>query len=259
MKLLLAEDEPSLSRAVQVLFERNGYSVDPVFDGETALDAISNGIYDAAILDIMMPKKDGLEVLKAVRQAGNRIPVLLLTAKAEVDDKVLGLDTGANDYLTKPFSVQELLARIRAMLRTQSIDRESATLSRGNISLNRTTFEVTSSTGSFRLSNKEFQMLEMLLCIPGHPLPAECFMERIWKNETPDPALRIQHRCRSRCRRAPASLRPLLPLRPFKKFCHRRLRHRARHCESHREYPPWTDPGDHSRWESADHRGGLPG
>ena len=163
MKLLLAEDEPSLSRAVQVLLERNGYSVDPVFDGETALDAISNGIYDAAILDIMMPKKDGLEVLKAVRQAGNRIPVLLLTAKAEVDDKVLGLDTGANDYLTKPFSVQELLARIRAMLRTQSIDRESATLSRGNISLNRTTFEVTSSTGSFRLINKEFQMLEMLL------------------------------------------------------------------------------------------------
>ena len=156
MKLLLAEDEPSLSRAVQVLLERNGYSVDPVFDGETALDAISNGIYDAAILDIMMPKKDGLEVLKAVRQAGN----------------------------------QELLARIRAMLRTQSIDRESATLSRGNISLNRTTFEVTSSTGSFRLSNKEFQMLEMLLCSPGHPLPAECFMERIWKNE-PDMEVNI--------------------------------------------------------------------
>ena len=190
MKLLLAEDEPSLSRAVQVLLERNGYSVDPVFDGETALDAISNGIYDAAILGIMMPKKDGLEVLKAVCQAGNRIPVLLLTAKAEVDDKVLGLDTGANDYLTKPFSVQELLARIRAMLRTQSIDRESATLSRGNISLNRTTFEVTSSTGSFRLSNKEFQMLEILLCSPGHPLPAECFMERIWKNE-PDMEVNI--------------------------------------------------------------------
>lgn len=190
MKLLLAEDEPSLSRAVQVLLERNGYSVDPVFDGETALDAISNGIYDAAILDIMMPKKDGLEVLKAVRQAGNRIPVLLLTAKAEVDDKVLGLDSGANDYLTKPFSVQELLARIRAMLRTQSVDLESATLSLGNISLNRTTFEVSSPTGSFRLSNKEFQMLEMLLCSPNHPLPAERFMERIWKNE-PDMEVNI--------------------------------------------------------------------
>ena len=190
MKLLLAEDEPSLSRAVQVFLERNGYSVDPVFDGEAALDAISNGIYDAVILDIMMPKKDGLEVLKTVRQAGNRIPVLLLTAKAEVDDKVLGLDTGANDYLTKPFSVQELLARIRAMLRTQGIDQESATLSLGNISLNRTTFEVTSPTGSFRLSNKEFQMLEMLLCSHSHPLPAERFMERIWKNE-PDMEVNI--------------------------------------------------------------------
>lgn len=190
MKLLLAEDEHSLSRAVQVLLERNGYSVDPVFDGEAALEAISKGIYDAAILDIMMPKKDGLEVLKAVRQAGNRIPILLLTAKAEVDDKVLGLDSGANDYLTKPFSVQELLARIRAMLRTLGSDMGSSTLSRGNISLNRTTFEVSSPTGSFRLSNKEFQMLEMLFCSPDHPLPAGRFMERIWKNE-PDMEVNI--------------------------------------------------------------------
>lgn len=190
MKLLLAEDEHSLSRAVQVLLERSGYSVDPVFDGEEALNAISNGIYDAAILDIMMPKKDGLEVLRAVRQAGNMIPVLLLTAKAEVDDKVLGLDSGANDYLTKPFSVQELLARIRAMLRTQTGDPAAATLSLGNISLNRTTFEVSSPTGSFRLSNKEFLMLDMLLCSSNHPLPTERFMERIWKNE-PDMEVNI--------------------------------------------------------------------
>lgn len=190
MKLLLAEDEPSLSRAVQVLLERNGYSVDPVFDGEEAFRAISDGIYDAAILDIMMPKKDGLEVLKAVRRTGNRIPVLLLTAKAEVNDKVLGLDSGANDYLTKPFSVQELLARIRAMMRSQGGDPESSVLSLGNISLDRTTFEVSSPTGSFRLSNKEFQMLEMFLCSPGHPLLDKLFLERIWKNE-PDMEVNI--------------------------------------------------------------------
>ncbi len=190
MKLLLAEDEPSLSRAVQVLLERNGYSVDPVFDGEEALLAISNGIYDAAILDIMMPKRDGLEVLKAVRQEGNRIPVLLLTAKAEVDDKVLGLDCGANDYLTKPFAFQELLARIRAMLRNQTGSEESSKLSMGNITLDRNTCEVSSPTGSFRLSNKEFQMLEMLLCSKNHPLPDKRFLERIWKNE-PDMEVNI--------------------------------------------------------------------
>ena len=190
MKLLLAEDEQSLSRAIQVLLERNGYSVDPVFDGEEALNAISNGIYDAAILDIMMPKMDGLEVLKAVRQAGNRIPILLLTAKAEVDDKVLGLDSGANDYLTKPFSVQELLARIRAMLRSQTGTEESLKLSKGNITLNRSNYEVSSPTGSFRLSNKEFQMLEMLLCSVNHPLPESRFLERIWNNE-PDMEVNI--------------------------------------------------------------------
>ena len=190
MKLLLAEDEHSLSRAVQVLLERSGYSVDPVFDGEEALAAVSNGIYDAAILDIMMPKKDGLEVLREIRQSGNMIPILLLTAKAEVDDKVLGLDTGANDYLTKPFSVQELLARIRAMLRTQIMDQKTSILSYGNISLNRMTFEMRSATGSFRLSNKEFQMLEMFLCSPGHPLSSSRFLERIWSDE-PDMEVNI--------------------------------------------------------------------
>ena len=111
MKLLLAEDEPSLSRAVQVLLERNGYSVDPVFDGETALDAISNGIYDAAILDIMMPKKDGLEVLKAVRQAGNRIPVLLLTSRtlfntASVGNIISGIPKRSNSPFSDRFHPQ---------------------------------------------------------------------------------------------------------------------------------------------------------
>ena len=113
MRLLLAEDERSLSRAVTVLLRKNNYEVDPVYDGEEALDYLGSGNYDGAILDIMMPKRDGIDVLRQLRQRGSRLPVLLLTAKSEVDDKVLGLDSGANDYLTKPFASQELLARIR--------------------------------------------------------------------------------------------------------------------------------------------------
>ena len=117
MKLLFAEDERSLSRAVVHILEKNCYSVDAVYDGETALEYLENGDYDGVILDIMMPKLDGISVLKTLRSRGNQVPVLMLTAKAEIDDKVLGLDTGANDYLTKPFDTKELLARIRAMTR----------------------------------------------------------------------------------------------------------------------------------------------
>ena len=120
MRLLLAEDEKSLSRAVTVLLRKSNYEVDSVYDGEEALAYLSSGNYDGAILDIMMPKVDGIEVLRQLRGRGSRLPVLLLTAKAEVDDKVLGLDSGANDYLTKPFASQELLARIRAMTREQT-------------------------------------------------------------------------------------------------------------------------------------------
>lgn len=120
MRILLAEDERSLSRAVIALLEKNNYSADAVYDGQEALEYLEAGNYDALILDLMMPKMDGLTVLRTLREQGNPIPVLILTAKSEVDDKVLGLDTGANDYLTKPFSTQELMARIRAMTRSQA-------------------------------------------------------------------------------------------------------------------------------------------
>ena len=115
MRLLLAEDEKSLSRAVTVLLRKSNYEVDSVYDGEEALAYLSSGNYDGAILDIMMPKVDGIQVLRQLRGRGSRLPVLLLTAKAEVDDKVLGLDSGANDYLTKPFHLDELAARIRSL------------------------------------------------------------------------------------------------------------------------------------------------
>ena len=180
MRILFAEDEHSLSRAVTALLEKNNYSVDPVYDGQEALAYLEAGNYDALILDIMMPKLDGLEVLRRLRQAGNPIPVLLLTAKSEVADKVTGLDTGANDYLTKPFSTAELMARIRAMTRSRTGGQVTSRLTLGNITLDQTTFELSSPYGSFRLANKEFQMMELLLRNPRQLIPTERFVERIW-------------------------------------------------------------------------------
>lgn len=179
MRLLLAEEERSLSRAVTVLLRKNHYEVDPVYDGEEALDYLSTGNYDGAILDIMMPKADGIEILRRLRAGGSRLPVLLLTAKGEVEDKVLGLDSGANDYLTKPFAAQELLARIRAMTRDQTAQTTSR-LQVGNVTLDRATFQLSTPTGSLQLANKEFQMLEMLLCNPRQVLSKERFLEKIW-------------------------------------------------------------------------------
>ncbi len=178
MRLLLAEDERSLSRAIVRILEKNNYAVDAVYDGVSALDFLRHSTYDAVILDIMMPGMDGMAVLKALRNSGNPVPVLILSAKAEVDDKVLGLDSGANDYLTKPFDTKELLARLRVLTRgPRSVD---STMTIGNITLNRATFELSSPTGSFRLANKEFQMMEILMSNPRNLISTERFMEKIW-------------------------------------------------------------------------------
>lgn len=179
MRLLLAEDERALSKALTAILERNNYSVDAVYDGQTALEYLDADNYDGVILDIMMPKVDGITVLKEVRSRGNLIPILLLTAKSEVDDKVAGLDAGANDYLAKPFHSKELLARIRAMTRVQSAQANSQ-LRFGNVTLDRATFELSTPSDSFRLANKEFQMMELLMSNPGHLISSERFMEKIW-------------------------------------------------------------------------------
>lgn len=179
MRLLLAEDEKALSKALVTILERNNYSVDAVGDGQAALDYLEADNYDGVILDIMMPKVDGITVLKTIRSRGSRIPVLMLTAKAEVDDKVLGLDAGANDYLTKPFHTQELLARIRAMTRTQSAQTDSR-LQMGNVTLDCASFELSTPAGSFRLANKEFQILELLLRNPHSLISSERLLEKIW-------------------------------------------------------------------------------
>ncbi len=182
MRILLAEDERSLARALVKIFEKNNYSADAVHNGADALMYLDGGNYDVAIFDIMMPVMDGITALKKLRESGNNIPVLMLTAKAEIDDKVLGLDSGANYYLTKPFDTKELLATIRAITRTDT--RIGSKLTFGNISLDRSTFEMSSPTGSFRLANKEFQMMEMLMMNQHHIIPVERFMEKIWGYDT---------------------------------------------------------------------------
>lgn len=179
MRLLLAEDEKILSDALVTILTHSNYSVDAVYDGQEALDYLENGAYDGAVLDIMMPKLDGLSVLKKIRSEGNTIPVLLLTAKSEIDDRVEGLDCGADDYLTKPFASKELLARIRAMTRRQP-ELQDTVLRLGNLSLNRADFTLSGPDGSVRLANKEFQMMEMLLGNPGQVIPTERFMEKVW-------------------------------------------------------------------------------
>ncbi|MBQ7460093.1 MAG: response regulator transcription factor [Oscillospiraceae bacterium] len=183
MKLLLAEDEKSLARAVKTILEKNNYLVDVVYDGREALDYLEADSYDGAVLDIMMPKMDGLEVLERLRAEGNGVPVLLLTAKSQTEDKVLGLDTGANDYLTKPFDAQELLARIRAMTRVRQSG-GSSVLTYGDVTLNVATCELSSANGSFRLAGKEFGMMELMMRDPGVLISAEKFLDRVWGYET---------------------------------------------------------------------------
>lgn len=179
MRLLVVEDEKSLSKALVTILIKNGYSADAVYDGEEALEYLKGGNYDGMILDVMMPKMDGFEVLKRVRENGSAIPILMLTARGDVDDKVAGLDGCANDYLTKPFAMKELLARIRAMTRETTAGQDSI-LRVGNVRLNRATNELSSPGGSFHLTNKEFQMMEYLMSHPKHLIYTERFMEKIW-------------------------------------------------------------------------------
>lgn len=181
MRLLLAEDEKSLSKAIVTILKKNNYTVDAAYDGIEALEYIEANEYDGIILDVMMPRLDGISVLQRIRSEGDGTPVIMLTAKAEIEDKVVGLDSGANDYLTKPFAVKELLARIRAMTRSGTgIVQADSKLRYGNITLDSATFELSSPVGSFTLANKEFQMLELLMRNPRQIISAEQLMDKIW-------------------------------------------------------------------------------
>ncbi|MBQ1574408.1 MAG: response regulator transcription factor [Clostridiales bacterium] len=179
MRILLAEDERSLSKALKAILTKSNYSVDCVFDGEEAVSYAMASEYDLVIMDIMMPKQDGISALKEIRSKGNSVPVLMLTAKAEIDDKVEGLDSGANDYLTKPFATKELLARIRVLTRQPQSAGDNI-LKFGNLTLDRGSFELSSPKGKYRLAGKEFQMMEMLMMNPGILISTEKFMDKIW-------------------------------------------------------------------------------
>ena len=179
MRLLFAEDDRDISKAVKTLLERSGYSVDVVFNGQDAIDYIESGEYDGVILDWMMPKRSGIEVLTQMRAKGFSEPVLILTARDSVDDRVKGLDTGADDYLPKPFAASELLARIRAMLRRKE-DYKHDVIKFSDIELDKSAMSITCNKKSVRLNNKAFQLMEMLVEHPGAVLSIDQIMERIW-------------------------------------------------------------------------------
>ena len=180
MKILLAEDTRDLNRVITVALQHEGYEVDPAYDGEEASErAFQNG-YDLIVLDIMMPKKSGIEVLREIRSANSVTPVLLLTAKAEVDDRVSGLDAGADDYLTKPFAMKELLARVRAMTRRKA-EYGAGELKFGDLTLDADKFELTSEN-SIRLSVKEYELLQTLILHPDRDLDTGYLLERVWNN-----------------------------------------------------------------------------
>lgn len=183
MRLLLAEDEKDLSEALTAIFEHNHYEVDAVYNGNDALDYILVGDYDGVVLDVMMPGMDGFEVLRKVREQKNDVPILMLTAKADIDDRVFGLDNGADDYLGKPFAAKELLARVRAITRrkTEALD---AKITVGNLVLDDATGILKGPKEEVRLPNKEFQMLEMLMSNPKQIISADRFLEKVWGYDT---------------------------------------------------------------------------
>ena len=179
MRILLCEDERDLSDALSAILKHNNYSVDQVYDGLDALDYLEASNYDVVILDIMMPKLDGVKVLRRLRASGNDIPVIMLTAKSQIEDKILGLDSGADDYLTKPFDSSELVARLRAITRRVSTALQSV-LSLGNTQLDTASFVLSTDSGSVTLTNKEFQMMEYFMLNAGNVISADSFMEKIW-------------------------------------------------------------------------------
>lgn len=181
MKLLLAEDTHDLNRVLTVALQHEGYDVDSCLDGEDALKHALMVGYDIIVMDIMMPKMDGIQVLKHIRSKNIITPVLLLTAKSEVDDRVEGLDAGADDYLTKPFAMKELLARVRAMSRRKS-DYSKEQMSFGDIILDGETFEL-KSVNSIRLSVKEFEVLQTLIINNDHYIDADYLQNHVWGND----------------------------------------------------------------------------
>ena len=188
MKVLYAEDERQLSVAVTEILKMEGFEVTPVYDGQEALDALGKDYFDVVVLDIMMPKKDGIEVLESMRRSGNYTAVLMLTAKATVDDRITGLSSGADDYLAKPFAMKELVARLNSLIRRNSSYRHS-TVKLSNIELDSNTCELRSDKGSLRLNTPEAEVLTFLIRHVGEAYTAEQINEQVWQGkESPEKA-----------------------------------------------------------------------
>ncbi|MBR0416456.1 MAG: response regulator transcription factor [Firmicutes bacterium] len=179
MKLLIAEDELDLAEALEALFVKNQFTVDVVNDGADAYDYAAGGDYDAVILDVMMPKMNGIEVLKKLRAGGFQTPVMMLTAKGETEDRITGFDSGADDYLPKPFAAEELISRVRALLRRSGGYTDSV-LSFGDAKLDTATGMLSGPEGEIRLLGKEFQLMELFMRAPKVLVSADKLMERIW-------------------------------------------------------------------------------
>lgn len=179
MRLLIAEDELDLAEALAAFFEKNHFSVDTVHNGFDAYEYAVSGGYDAVILDVMMPKMDGIQVLLRLRSEQVKTPIMMLTAKGQTDDRILGFNAGADDYLPKPFDPDELLSRVRAMLR-RSEAYQPTVLVFGDLSLNPATGVLTCGAQRIRLSGREFQVMELFLRTPNQVFSAERIMEKVW-------------------------------------------------------------------------------
>lgn len=179
MRLLIAEDELDLAEALTVFFQKNHFSVDAVNDGADAYEYASSGEYDAIILDVMMPKMNGIDVLRRLRAEGIKTPVMMLTAKDMKDDRITGFNAGADDYLPKPFEPDELICRVRAMLRRSDNYRPSA-LEFGDVTLDPSTGLLACSGRSVRLSGREYQVMELFMRSPNVVFSADKIMERVW-------------------------------------------------------------------------------
>lgn len=180
MRILIVEDEIHLAEALGQILRKNNYTVDIVYDGEVGLDNALSDIYDLIVLDIMLPKLDGISLLKNIRQEGLSTPVILLTAKGEISDKVTGLDSGADDYLAKPFATEELLARIRALSRRKGEVMIDNTLKFGDIELNQSTLKLTRGNKEVKLILKESELLELLISRKNTAVSKELIIEKLW-------------------------------------------------------------------------------
>jgi DNA-binding response OmpR family regulator len=180
MKILYVEDEKYMARAVAQVLKKNNYSVDLAHDGESGLDLAASGVYDIVILDIMLPKRDGISILQEMRRQNVATPVILLTAKGETEDKINGLDNGADDYLAKPFQTEELMARLRALGRRKELIVLNDTLAFGDIELNYNALDLNGNGQTFHLTLKESQLLELLIINKGHTISTDTIIEKIW-------------------------------------------------------------------------------